>query len=140
MFAAAFDRHQMFAHLPGCEGNAGVACKLDEIDENQRIEKQRDDQCHKNLTFRNIGRLVQVIFSRFIFRVAVQSRSIKVYQITDRSQTLNSFYSSQVHMDPRCQGCMCTLYFLGEKAKNCPEFRFYLWLLSIMHPKILAIC
>ena len=29
MFAAAFDRHQMFAHLPGCEGNAGVACKLD---------------------------------------------------------------------------------------------------------------
>ena len=29
VFAAAFDRHQMFAHLPGCEGNAGVACKLD---------------------------------------------------------------------------------------------------------------
>ena len=36
VFAAAFDRHQMFAHLPGCEGNAGVACKLDEIDENQK--------------------------------------------------------------------------------------------------------
>ena len=43
VFAAAFDRHQMFAYLPGCEGNTGVACKLDEIrDENQRIVKQRN--------------------------------------------------------------------------------------------------
>ena len=30
VFAAALDRHQMFAHLPGSKGDSGVACKLDE--------------------------------------------------------------------------------------------------------------
>ena len=40
-----------------------------------------------------------------------------------------------------CQRCTCTPYFLGQRNKIYPEFfSLFPWLLSIVHPLILAVC
>ena len=39
-----------------------------------------------------------------------------------------------------CQGCTCTPYFLGQRNKIYLEFCLFAWLLSVVHPLILAAC